>query len=401
MPLIKPQFNLSQDDQFVKISLRLPYVKVNKSEFSILKNEFSFFLKPYLLQLQFEECLKEQEYPQKLVYDPETFNLDIYLTKLNVGEEFKNLNMLTLLQKDKKSKKPDNMKNKNPLIEVIGEVDDQVQINEDKAVNLFGYGFNQQYFNVFDDLEEELLELCILNPRDVPNKQRLAIGVNHIKNIFDPENYIDDLFYNGDIDQILEYKLFTDKQQQYQFTNEEIKILSDLPKKEYIIQNQDDLLFGLFDVLFALTYELNLMEGELSNESATTINALSSLFQCLETADNIRDALIQSYQRCLSIPMIRSFEICLKVKDQISDTFKDKILILKQLIKLKRLFQQNKPRDLLNLLFVDDYLIFIQRLKEQELKQFQKQIEQTKIDKDDLQLNISKIEQEAILKLNQ
>ena len=37
------------------------------------------------------------------------------------------------------------------------------------------------------------------------------------------------------------------------------------------------------------------MEGELSNESATTINALSSLFQCLETADNIRDALIQSY----------------------------------------------------------------------------------------------------------
>ena len=37
------------------------------------------------------------------------------------------------------------------------------------------------------------------------------------------------------------------------------------------------------------------MEGELSNESATTINALSSLFQCLEAADNMRDAIIYSY----------------------------------------------------------------------------------------------------------
>ena len=59
------------------------------------------------------------------------------------------------------------------------------------------------------------MELCILNPRDVPNKERINIGANNIKNIFDPESYIDDLFYNEDIDKILEYQLFTDKRQQY------------------------------------------------------------------------------------------------------------------------------------------------------------------------------------------
>ena len=37
------------------------------------------------------------------------------------------------------------------------------------------------------------------------------------------------------------------------------------------------------------------MEGELSNESAATINALSTLFQCLEAVDNVKDTLIFSY----------------------------------------------------------------------------------------------------------
>ena len=49
----------------------------------------------------------------------------------------------------------------------------------------------------------------------MPNKERINIGANHIKNMFDPESYIDDLFYNEDIDKILEYQLFTDKRQQY------------------------------------------------------------------------------------------------------------------------------------------------------------------------------------------
>lgn len=88
MPLITPQFSLTQDEKYVIIKLRLPYVKPTKSEFSVIGNQFSFYLKPYLLKLQFNEILKETETPAKVVYNPNEFELTVYLEKLTLGEDF-------------------------------------------------------------------------------------------------------------------------------------------------------------------------------------------------------------------------------------------------------------------------------------------------------------------------
>jgi protein SHQ1 len=54
MPLLTPHFDLSQTHKHLVIKLRLPYVKVSKSEITILNNEFHFFLKPYSLKLVFQ-----------------------------------------------------------------------------------------------------------------------------------------------------------------------------------------------------------------------------------------------------------------------------------------------------------------------------------------------------------
>ena len=57
--MITPQFSLDQDETFVTVNIRVPYVKISLSEFMILEREFKFFLHPYYLNLKFDQPLKE------------------------------------------------------------------------------------------------------------------------------------------------------------------------------------------------------------------------------------------------------------------------------------------------------------------------------------------------------
>ena len=56
--MIVPEFKLKQDDRFVSVFIRVPYIKVTACEFYIETNTFKFYLKPYLLSLSFEQSLK-------------------------------------------------------------------------------------------------------------------------------------------------------------------------------------------------------------------------------------------------------------------------------------------------------------------------------------------------------
>lgn len=79
--MIVPEFKLKQDDQFVSIFIRVPYIKVTACEFFIESHSFKFFLKPYLLSLSFEQRLKEVEEPAKAVYYHEKYVLEVHLMK--------------------------------------------------------------------------------------------------------------------------------------------------------------------------------------------------------------------------------------------------------------------------------------------------------------------------------
>lgn len=111
--MIIPQFELTQTTDHVVLRLRLPYVKVSKSEFFIEGNKFQFYLKPYNLKITLENRLKDAEEPSRLVYDPKDYNLTVYLLKAEKGEEFTNLNMISLLlSKNKQIKKKEYKKKK-------------------------------------------------------------------------------------------------------------------------------------------------------------------------------------------------------------------------------------------------------------------------------------------------
>lgn len=66
---ITPRFWLRQDDDFLYVHIRVPYVRVSDMEFEVDGCEFSFWCKPYLLRLKLPCPLVEDE-RAKAVYDP-------------------------------------------------------------------------------------------------------------------------------------------------------------------------------------------------------------------------------------------------------------------------------------------------------------------------------------------
>ena len=69
--MIVPRFRISQTDDHLIVIAKVPYVKISNAEVSVEKNKFTFYLKPYLLNLSFQSDLKEEE-PDSGVYDHNT-----------------------------------------------------------------------------------------------------------------------------------------------------------------------------------------------------------------------------------------------------------------------------------------------------------------------------------------
>ena len=116
--MITPEFKLDQSPTHIKIYIRIPYLKVSACEFYIEQYQFKFYLKPYLLSINFESGLKIVEEPDKCVYYHEKYILEVWLLKENEGEVFGGLELLAKVAG--KSKNMEKGKGKVELVEVIG-----------------------------------------------------------------------------------------------------------------------------------------------------------------------------------------------------------------------------------------------------------------------------------------
>ncbi|KRX03747.1 hypothetical protein PPERSA_04255 [Pseudocohnilembus persalinus] len=117
--MLTPKFTISQNDEFVIIVIRVPYVKISSAEFFLDVYNFRFHLNPYLLNITFKQPLKPvNEEPTSSKYNQDTYEL---------------------------------------------------------TVNLKNCGFNNQYEDFFEDLEEEILELGDINPDIVSINDRIQV----------------------------------------------------------------------------------------------------------------------------------------------------------------------------------------------------------------------------------
>ena len=487
--MIRPIFNVSQDDSFIYIEAKVKYIKISDFEYFIEDNNFRFSLKPYYLNINLPKKLNSESKLNSFTYEPENEKLICKIEKLNIGENFENLQFISTLYENNKSNNDKILSGNKKIFSKIEEIPggnseekiieeniyDTLIINNEKDLNEFlfnkyteeknkknnlenlsenikenndyKYGFNNIYFDVFDKRKEELLELCDLNPKDVPINKRYLYKLQKENNDFNSERYVTDIFLddkNSDffdeffcemIKNNLDKKdkkfleSITDKKSKDNFDEIENEVLFKISKLKITdekniscnkLKYQFNLYLNTIDILFSFLYNCITTEYENNSESGWTINKLSSSLSCLIDFDlnyysrsneisfdilneAITNLLISNYRRVLIYPLYRNIKLCEKIKFLL-----DKVLgvgrfgILKCLLKIKNIFDRNEPRFLLNVIYIDPLIKWIQNDADDKIFEIIKNvINKISIKKEQLKLDLDVIENDYLNNINE
>ena len=116
--MLTPVFSLDQNDDFLFITLKCPYIKATEVVIDLQDHEFQFYAKPYFLRLKLPgNCIEDGR--EKSSYDISSGLVKLSLPKLVPGEFFKDLDLLTKLMETKKPQAA--QKSNNLVIEVMDE----------------------------------------------------------------------------------------------------------------------------------------------------------------------------------------------------------------------------------------------------------------------------------------
>ena len=480
--MIRPIFNVSQDDSFIYIEAKVKYIKISDFEYFIEDNNFRFSLKPYYLNINLPKKLNSESKLNSFTYEPENEKLICKIQKLNAGENFENLQFISTLYESNKDKLLSNNKkifskieeiqgNNSNEIKINDNINNNIEINNEKDLNeyLFNtytkeksqdknldnfsekikdnnnykYGFNNIYFDVFDKRKEELLELCDLNPKEIPINKRYLYKLQKENDDFNPERYVTDIFLddkNSDFYDEFFYDIIKnnlskkdkkflesikDKKNKDNFDEIENEVLYKISKlkinDEGINNNKLKYKFNLYlnviDILFSFLYNCITTDYENNSESGWTINKLSSTLSCLIDFDlnyysqskeisfdilkeSIENLLISNYRRVLIYPLYRNIKICEKIKFLMNEVL-GRFEILKCLLKIKNIFDRNEPRFLLNVIYIDPLIKWIQNDADDKIFEIIKnKINKINIKKDQLKLDLETIESDYLNNIN-
>ena len=94
--MITPRFSCSQNDRSVVVAVYCPSVRASEIETHVDDTLLSLHVSPYFLRLSFPASVVEDD-QSSAVYDPASGYLTLALTKLNRGENFPDLDLLSKL----------------------------------------------------------------------------------------------------------------------------------------------------------------------------------------------------------------------------------------------------------------------------------------------------------------
>ena len=92
--MLTPRFTLSQTEQFLTVTIYAPFTHIDQTEIFMDECDFRFFSKPYYLRLHLPGPIVESEEASGS-WEAETSSFVVRCPKLNVGENFAGLDMLT------------------------------------------------------------------------------------------------------------------------------------------------------------------------------------------------------------------------------------------------------------------------------------------------------------------
>ena len=455
--MITPLFRLSQDNEFITLTAKLKYVKFSDFDYFIDNNTFRFSLKPYFLKITLSHPLSADSPKNQFTYNIEEQILICKIQKAEIGAHFENLDLIsTLFDNPTTPNAPIankieevntnsnnstlckiNVQNANELNEYLFNIYSQPEISNltllDSKENFF-YGFNNQFSDVFDKRAEDAVEICDLNPKKVPLKFRYLAMLEKENNDFNKERYVYDLYLDGDNEDFaddnfknilsLSNEKFIDsikrKENEMPYTEKEMQILTSINKtKISFIESNTFSPFKFYlqivDILFAYLYDCLMTEYEHSSESGWTINKLSSVLSCFVDYDKnfysqskeisfsildelIKHTLIAAYRRVLTYPLYRNVKLCEKIKKEICDVLSlGRFSIVKCFLQIRMIFERSEPRYLLNVLYIDPFLKWIQFDSEDKiLIMLAEKIKSTTIELSDIKMNLETAEKEIL-----
>lgn len=141
------------------------------------------------------------------------------------------------------------------------------------------------------------------------------------------------------------------------------------------------------------------MDFEPSCESAWTINKLSAFLSGFVHFDSLKDAVVNFYRRCMVYPIYRNLKLVDQIKLDLSQilTQLPRIIPISLVCLVLRLFHKCEPRYLLNILYIEDLLVFSQKIEEAEYLALGTELAQIKVSKADLDLDLEEIEREGFV----
>ncbi|XP_051836821.1 protein SHQ1 homolog [Antechinus flavipes] len=432
--MITPAFELSQDAESLTIAIRVPYARVGEFEVYFEGFDFKFYAKPYFLRLTLPGRIVENG-EEDGSYDVDKGIFTLRMSKETPGQHFEGLNMLTALLASKKTRSA------KPLVEVTGSSEVPVDCKEDEEEEDFDweieqfpyeeltaddlnsqyhYGFGNLRTGVFKRLQEELSDVIDLkNPDSTSPAERRQNRIAAEESKFDPDHYLADYFEDEAIKNFLKYKPWwtvafakmmasPEKNQeqsnpeefQVSFSKEESYQLLKFTNKSYLLDKRARyyVYFGLIDILLAYCYEIRVTEGESNVESPWNIRKLSGTLSWFESWNNVHEILVSFGRRVLCYPLYRHFKLVTKAYvDTIKILQLGRSAVLKCLLDIHKIFQENDPAYILNDLYISDYCIWIQKVKFQKLASLAETLQRTYITKGQLGLEIDELESAALL----
>uniref|UniRef100_A0A1I8BS55 Protein SHQ1 homolog n=1 Tax=Meloidogyne hapla TaxID=6305 RepID=A0A1I8BS55_MELHA len=439
--MLTPLFQLQQNDIYLIVKIRAPYCKLSDAEVTYGDREFVFNATPYFLRLFLTGYVIDDE-TGTCEYDSEKGEFSIFVPKKCRGEFFPRLEMLSELIKPQQQQIPNakqpieiinSTKNKSKIETNEGECEgNSSQSSEDEEEdslindeslfakqklccptdnvlienNKFGYGFGWLRNEVLGKFKEEIADLIDLDdPENILIEERSQKLKEFDEKHFSEQYYLADLF----------------SQEQYQ--NEAMEFCLD---KKYLILNQEDcsdlkdlrirklekftkeinekIALSLVDIIFGFAYDFRTTLGEHSVESGWTISKLSPSLTFLVKWSNMQEAMSSTIRHSLVLPMIRNWELSLKVLQDVQTIIENGCSsILHVLLTTRRIFNRSGEfRYLLNQLFIDDLCLWIQSIDEELILNLNKEFKNVliKINKSDiLELDLEFIEAQAKLQI--
>jgi protein SHQ1 len=355
--MIIPRFRLSQDPSTVHIHILIKYAKIKDIDIEVQESTFWFYLKPYHLNLTFPGKLKSDA-REKLTYDVSRSEIEVTLGKETPGEHFPDLDLIAKLLQP-----ASNPTTKHTNIEELSEGG----LQEDSVLQS-GYGFNRKEKGLFNNRVDEMNDLFDIDPENTDSSARKIITENLENSDWSLDRYFEDL--DAEVQLFDFFELFREYIPSITERMEDLS-LSDLVKlsnKSVILSAE--LVCSTFlmtvDLVFSFCYEMTAI-GEITCETAATINKLSPTLCCMIEFENVSDLCRKCFRRCLAYGFIRNLEVVMQAWEHMKAVFREgRGCVVRVLLKIKHVFERAEPKYLLNRLFVDDLIVWVQKTEKYE-----------------------------------